>query len=379
MDLGRVLGSATKRVLDGTQSTLLWGAQIVPVYMARKLVLSFLKGITNGHLVIRSDGTEWTFGSIETGPSAWITVHDAKFWYRILISADIGFADSFMLKEITTPDLKAAFQIFILNRTNLSNFTTPTSTIFAALSSLLFRTTDTNTVNRAALNMAAHYDLSNDMFAAFLSPDMTYSSPIYLPRSHPDYDNDTLEQAQYRKLDRIIQALHLQPTDHLLEFGSGWGSMAIRAASTTGCRVTSITLSVRQKEEADRRIEEIGLNNKITVLLCDYRSLPVPEVPYDKFVAIEMFEANLNEDLEVIWGVVDRMLKKEGGIACVQTVLMPELVCFWLEALELSVVIIMLMITNSGIGISFLRVRGMYRLYLSLLPSVLEFVRQLYC
>ncbi|KAI9035902.1 cyclopropane-fatty-acyl-phospholipid synthase [Aspergillus affinis] len=325
MDLGRVLGSATKRVLDGAQSTLFWGAQIVPTEIARKLVLSSLKGITKGYLVVcTSDGMEWTFGSIKTGPSAMITVHDAKFWYRILISADIGFADSFMLKEITTSDLKAVFQIFILNRTHLSNFTTPTSTIFATLSNLLLRTTDTNTVNRTALNVAAHYDLSNDMFAAFLSPDMTYSSPIYLPRSHPDYAHDTLEQAQYRKLDRLIQAIHLQPTDHLLEFGTGWGSMAIRAASTTGCRVTSITLSVRQKEEADRRIEEMGLCDKITVLLCDYRSLPVPEVPYDKFIAIEMFEANLNEDLEVIWGVVDRMLKKEGGIACVQTVMMPE-------------------------------------------------------
>ncbi|KAK1145497.1 hypothetical protein N8T08_004055 [Aspergillus melleus] len=90
-----------------------------------------------------------------------------------------------MLNEITTPDLKAAFQIFILNCTNLSNLTTPTSTIFAALSSLLLRTTDTNTVNRTALNMAAHYDLSNDMFAAFLSPDMTYSQPDLTPTVPP--------------------------------------------------------------------------------------------------------------------------------------------------------------------------------------------------
>ena len=172
--------------------------------------------------------------------------------------------------------------------------------------------------------MAAHYDLSNEMFAAFLSPDMTYSGPIYLPCSHPNHAIDTLEQAQYRKLDCIIAKLHLQPTEHLLEFGTGWGSMAIRAASTTGCRVTTITLSTRQKELAEQRIEAVGLSEKITVVLCDYRSLPVPEVLYDKFVAIEMIEANLNDDLEVIWGVVDRMLKREGAVACVQTVLMPE-------------------------------------------------------
>ncbi|PLB46301.1 cyclopropane-fatty-acyl-phospholipid synthase [Aspergillus steynii IBT 23096] len=325
MDLGRVLGSVAKRVLDGAQSTLLWSSvQLISTDIARKLVLSSLTGIAKGYLEIRSsDGKEWTFGSTKTGPSACIQVHDPRFWYRILISADIGFADLFMLGEITT-DLKPVFQIFIRNHDSLSNFTTRTSTIFAAVSDLLLRTTDTNTVQRTALNVAAHYDLSNDMFAAFLSPDMTYSGPIYLPQSHPDHALDTLEQAQYRKLDCIIRSLHLESTDHLLEFGSGWGSMAIRAASTTGCRVTSITLSERQKELAEQRIEEAGLGEKITVLLCDYRSLPVPEVPYDKFVAIEMIEANLNEDLEVIWGVVDRMLKREGGLACVQTVVMPE-------------------------------------------------------
>lgn len=182
--------------------------------------------------------------------------------------------------------------------------------------------------------MAAHYDLSNDMFAAFLSPDMTYSGPIYLPRSSPHYAQDTLQQAQYRKLDRIIRKLHIQPTDHLLEFGTGWGSMAIRAASTTGCRVTTITLSQRQKELTESRVEEAGLADRITVLLCDYRSLPEPEVPYDKFVAIEMIEANLNADFEGIWAVINRMLKTEGGIACVQVVLMPETVgCMRLSAL----------------------------------------------
>lgn len=96
MDLGRVFGSAAKRMLDTAQSALLWSAQIMPNDIARSLVLSSLTGITKGSLEIRlPDGREWTFGSSKTGPSACIDVHDSHFWYRILISADIVRDPSF--------------------------------------------------------------------------------------------------------------------------------------------------------------------------------------------------------------------------------------------------------------------------------------------
>ena len=149
-----------------------------------------------------------------------------------------------------------------------------------------------NNLKNAKLNIMAHYDISNDMFAAFLSPDMTYSCPIWLPKSHPDSASETLYDAQMRKLDRFSDTTHIKGTDHVLEIGTGWGSFAMRAVSRTGCRVTSLTLSIEQKELAEERIRAAGMADRITVLLCDYRSLEVPASgAFDKIVSIEMLEA----------------------------------------------------------------------------------------
>ena len=171
----------------------------------------------------------------------------------------------------------------------------------------------------------AHYDISNEMFAAFLSPDMTYSSPIWYPKSNPAHASETLEHAQMRKLDRFIDNTHIESTDHVLEIGTGWGSFAIRAVQRTGCRITSVTLSIEQKELAEERIRQAGMSDKITVLLCDYRNLEVPaNGGYDKIVSIEMLEAVGKEYLETYFRCINKLLKKDGGIACFQCITMPE-------------------------------------------------------
>ena len=217
--------------------------------------------------------------------------------------------------------LIGASQIFILNRSKLANATTLTSSISTALSSLLRRT---NTLSNALLNISAHYDISNAMFAAFLSPDMTYSCPIWASETKGG-EEETLEEAQYRKLDRFIANAKIKPSDHVLEIGTGWGSFAIRAVQTTGCRVTSLTLSREQKALADRRIAEAGCTENIEVLICDYRALPTPrEGLYDKVVSIEMLEAVGREFLKTYFGCIDKMLKPDGGIAVFQCITMPE-------------------------------------------------------
>lgn len=163
------------------------------------------------------------------------------------------------------------------------------------------------------------------MFAAFLSKDMTYSCPVWLPKSHPESASETLYDAQMRKLDRFIDNTHIKGTDHVLEIGTGWGSFAMRAVQRTGCRVTSLTLSIEQKELAEERIRAAGMSSKITVLLCDYRSLAIPEDgPFDKVVSIEMLEAVGKEYLVTYFKCIDRLLKKEGGIACFQCITMPD-------------------------------------------------------
>ncbi|PVH92784.1 cyclopropane-fatty-acyl-phospholipid synthase [Periconia macrospinosa] len=255
-------------------------------------------------------------------PDAALHVHNEKFWVRLALFADMGFAESYMLGEISSPDLTKFFELFILNRNYLSNGSTLTSAISTGLAGLL---RGSNNLKNARLNIMAHYDISNDMFASFLSPDMTYSCPIWLPTSDPNSAVETLEQAQMRKLDRFIDNTHVKSTDHVLEIGTGWGSLAMRAVQRTGCRVTSVTLSIEQKELAEQRIREAGLSDKITVLLCDYRKLQIPSTgPYDKIISIEMLEAVGREYLEEYFRCIHKLLKQDGGIACFQCITMPE-------------------------------------------------------
>jgi len=165
------------------------------------------------------------------------------------------------------------------------------------------------------------------MFAAFLSKDMTYSCPIWLPRSDPHSAAEKLEEAQERKLARFVRNVRIKSTDRVLEIGTGWGSFAINAVRETGCRVTSLTLSKEQKELAEQRIRDAGLADRIKVLLCDYRALEIPEEgPFDKVVSIEMLEAVGREYLVTYFNCVDKLLKKDGGIAAFQCITIPEAV-----------------------------------------------------
>lgn len=302
-----------------------WGPLVT---LSRSAVMAVLLRMRQGRLdIVDVDGKETLCGRAENqagAPQTTLRVHKDAFWVRMMLFADMGFAESYMLGEVSCPDLTAFFELFILNRENLSDGSTITSSISTNIAGLARAT---NTLSNARLNIAAHYDISNDMFATFLSPDMTYSCPIWLPKSSPLSANETLEAAQMRKLDRFINNAHLKSTDHVLEIGTGWGSFAIRAVQTTGCRVTSLTLSTEQKELAEERIREAGLEDRIEVQLCDYRALPPPQNEngaYDKIVSIEMLEAVGKEFLVTYFECINRLLKKNGGIAVFQCITMPE-------------------------------------------------------
>jgi cyclopropane-fatty-acyl-phospholipid synthase len=162
------------------------------------------------------------------------------------------------------------------------------------------------------------------MFAAFLSEDMTYSCPIWKLCPSAAEEEETLEAAQLTKLNRFIDGARIKPTDHILEIGTGWGSFAIEAVRKTGCKVTSLTLSIEQKALAEKRIAGAGFSEKIQVVLMDYRALPLPKIPYDKVISIEMLEAVGREYLEIYFACVNWVLKKDGGIAVFQCITIPE-------------------------------------------------------
>ena len=233
-----------------------------------------------------------------------------------------------MLSEVSATDLVQFFKIFILNRKHMSTGTL-TSSINTSVSALLRKT---NTLANARLHIAAHYDISNSMFAAFLSTDMTYSCAIFRPLSDPLYSTESLEEAQDRKLARFITNAHIKSGDRVLEIGTGWGSFAMKAVRETGCQVVSLTLSREQQILAEERIREAGLEDQIEVRLCDYRNMHVPEEgPFDKIVSIEMLEAVGKEFWEVYFACVDKLLKRDGGIAVFQCITIPEAVSHFLQ------------------------------------------------
>jgi len=159
------------------------------------------------------------------------------------------------------------------------------------------------TESRAAVEF--HYDVSNDFYALWLDPSMVYSCAYFESRA------DTLAQAQNAKLDHICRKLRLQPTDHLLDIGCGWGALLIHAARHYGVRAHGVTLSQQQLELATHQIAQAGLQDRVSVALQDYRDLPGESV-YDKVASVGMFEHVGLKNLPVYFSTVQRLLKPSG-------------------------------------------------------------------
>lgn len=205
-----------------------------------------------------------------------------------------------------------------MNKDKLNHGMTTLSTLSSMISRLR---RSPNTIANSLLNVAAHYDISNDMFATFLSKDMMYSCPIWQPAFLNDVES--LEDAQQTKLLRFINGARLKATDHVLEIGTGWGSFAIEAVKRTGCRVTSVTLSRNQKELAEERIKLAGLDRRIEIKLQDYRELSF-STPFDKIVSIEMVEHVGEAHLAEYFMGIHRLLRRDTGIAMFQSTTMQE-------------------------------------------------------
>ena len=167
-----------------------------------------------------------------------------------------------------------------------------------------------NTRRGSRRNIAAHYDLGNELFALFLDENLMYSSAIFTS------DEELLEVASLRKLERICEKLSLSPGDRVVEIGTGWGGFALHAASRYGCHVTTATISREQYELAKARVEAAGLADRVTVLLCDYRDL---DGCYDKLVSIEMIEAIGAKQLDTYFAKCASLLKPD-GMALVQAI-----------------------------------------------------------
>lgn len=282
--------------------------------ICQKPILRLFDRVQRGHLHIKlPDGTARALGGQRPGTRAEVTLRDYNFFQRIARDGDIGLGESFMAGEWTTPDLTATITNLIENRTHLEDGNLRMA-ILGRIFNRALHLTRANTPGGSRKNISAHYDLSNDFFATFLDPSMLYSCAVFAG------DTDTLEAAQQRKLDLLINKLRIRPEHHVLEVGSGWGAMAIAMARQTGCRVTSITVSQAQHDLAVARVRDAGLSDRVEIKMCDYRHV---EGQFDRIVSIEMLEAVGHEFLGDYFAAADRVLKPDGLFA-IQVITIPD-------------------------------------------------------
>jgi cyclopropane-fatty-acyl-phospholipid synthase len=264
------------------------GAQAVGALdrLARRLVLGALARIRRGEVILVEGSRRLRFGerTRERPLSTVLHVRSARF-YRALLRGSVGLGESYVEGLWDCEDLVALSRIGASNLAALDalrRVISPVRVPLQRLDGLIRR----NTRARSQRQIAAHYDLGNELFAQFLDPTMMYSCAFF------DGPDDTLEQASLTKLERIFRKLRLGPDDNVLEIGTGWGGFAQYAAERCGCRVTTTTISAEQHAYATRRICEAGLEDRVSVLLADYRDRTLQaHGPYDKLVSIEMIEA----------------------------------------------------------------------------------------
>lgn len=270
--------------------------------LCRKFALDFISQLQHGDITVVEGNQRLRFGDEHAELKTVITVLDPAFYQKMVMAGSVGGGEAYIHGWWRCDNLTALVRIFALNLATLDKLDSAITRLGRPLLKLL-NWRNRNSKQQARKNIAAHYDLGNDMYRLFLDNSMMYSSAVY---PHPQAD---LAQAQQHKLKMICDKLQLKPTDHLLEIGTGWGSMAIFAAQHYGCKVTTTTISQQQFDYAKARIEELGLQQQITLLFNDYRDLTGQ---YDKLVSIEMIEAVGEEYLDTYFEKCASLLTPQG-------------------------------------------------------------------
>ncbi|MDG1898070.1 MAG: cyclopropane-fatty-acyl-phospholipid synthase [Fuerstiella sp.] len=279
--------------------------------LARRKMLQKLDVLTGGTIEYSDPLTQRQFGDpLADGLSAGLTLDDPGVYGQIAIDGSLGFAESYLRGHWRTDDLTGLLRIFCRN---LNAAQSPISSVagkFQRIAGWFQR----NTRSGSRRNIAAHYDLSNEFFELFLDPTLMYSSAWF------DDEHTSLHTASVAKLDRICRKLHVRPSDHIMEIGTGWGGFALHAVTKYGCDLTTATISRAQFKRAKQRFADAGIAEQVQLLDTDYRDL---QGQYDKLVSIEMVEAVGERFLEDYFRSCGRLLRP-GGRFAMQAIVMPE-------------------------------------------------------
>jgi cyclopropane-fatty-acyl-phospholipid synthase len=289
-------------------------ARHMPAGLLRRLVSQRLGALAHGRLIIEDEDQRRTFGeSSADAISATVKVHDPRFYRRLVFGGSLGAAEAYIHGFWTCDSLINLVRIFCRNGELSSGLEKGAVQMLSPLRLFAHRTRR-NTRSGSRRNIASHYDLGNDFFSLFLDPTLAYSCAIF------PTGESTLLEASEAKFDRICRKLELKPEDHLLEIGTGWGGFALYAARKYGCRVTTTTISQKQYEFSQNLIRKAGLENRVTVLMEDYRRL---RGSYDKLVSIEMIEAVGHQYFDTYFRVCSELLKPH-GMMLLQAIIIPD-------------------------------------------------------
>jgi cyclopropane-fatty-acyl-phospholipid synthase len=272
--------------------------------LCRKVVFKHFSDMSNACIEVIEGATTHQFGDVHSPLIGQVVIHDVRVYRDFVKGGSIGAAESYIAHRWSSPNLTALIRVFAKNQHAMDELEGKATW----LTKLKYRWTHyrhNNSEQGSKRNILAHYDLGNSLYKTFLDQEMMYSCALY------DQQSTSIESAQLNKLKVVCEKLELQPSDHLLEIGTGWGGLAIYAATNYGCKVTTTTISDEQYEYAKQRITELGLDKQITLLKKDYRQL---KGQYDKLVSIEMIEAVGDEYFSTFFTQCNRRLKADGKL-----------------------------------------------------------------
>jgi cyclopropane-fatty-acyl-phospholipid synthase len=274
--------------------------------LGRRLLFAQLARLEHGEIrVVESQG-EFRFGrrTPRCDIAVTVTVDDPQLYADAAFGGTVGAGEAYIRGLWRCDDLTGLVRIFVVNREMMNGMDSRWSLVSRPFLRL-FHIMNRNSRRGSARNIAAHYDLGNDLYRLMLDPTMAYSCGIF------EREDSTLEEASIAKFEAVCRKLDLAPSDHLLEIGTGWGGLAIHAARHYGCRVTTTTISTEQYDWAREQIARAGLADRITLLLEDYRDL---RGEYDKAVSIEMIEAVGANYLDTYLRKCASLLRSDGAM-----------------------------------------------------------------
>ena len=275
--------------------------------LARYLNKLFQK---DGFLLIDANSNKYIIGTPKNNKPITVKILDKKLHYKLFFRPDLYFGEAYSNGDIQIENgsLTDFLDIALMNigRAELNFFSMLINKLYGSYRYL----TNFNFIKKSKMNVAHHYDLSDDLYSLFLDPKKQYSCGYFIN------ENDTLEDAQNNKIQHIIKKLNIKPNQKVLDIGCGWGSLAIDIAKSNNCEVTGITLSEYQFNYCVKKAKELNLENQVTFKLIDYRQL---DEKFDRIVSVGMFEHVGRKFYKKFFKKIDNLLKDD-GVSLVHTI-----------------------------------------------------------